>query len=270
MNIAISGGEGFIGKKLVNKLLKKNHKIRLLTRKNKTSKQTNIEYFQGDVTKVESLKGFFSKIDTFYHCCGEVVDEDKMLAVNVDGIINLLKELNEHKLQWIQLSSIGVYGSKSNGKINENTPPKPFNTYEKTKLKADQILLEYLSKNLLEHSILRPSIVFGENMPNQSLFQLIKMIQKGKFFYIGNRKSMTNYVYVDKVVDALIYISENKNCNGKIFNLSDCLSLEDFVNEVQKNLGTTHNFIRLPKTPIKNNGQLIKYYSKKSSNSTKS
>ena len=56
---------------------------------------------------------------------------------------------------------------------------------EKTKAESDQLVMNAARKGTFTYSILRPSNVFGPTMTNQSLFQMIEMISKGLFFFIG-------------------------------------------------------------------------------------
>jgi nucleoside-diphosphate-sugar epimerase len=66
-------------------------------------------------------------------------------------------------------------------------------------------------------------------MPNKSFKSLIDSILKKRFFYIGSRESMTNYVFIDDVVDALMLCAKLPNAKNEIFNLSNDCKLSDIV-----------------------------------------
>ena len=113
---------------------------------------------------------------------------------------------------------------------NENTPINPVNAYEISKAAADDLVYQAMTEGGLQGVILRPSNVYGIDMPNQSLFQLIKMIKHGWFFFIGEKGAMANYIHVDNVVNALVLCATaNLPVNARTYIVSDFRRLEDFV-----------------------------------------
>jgi nucleoside-diphosphate-sugar epimerase len=100
-------------------------------------------------------------------------------------------------------------------------------------------------------SILRPSNVYGPAMPNQSLFQMIELINKRLFFFIGNRGASANYIHVDNVVEALVRCGEMAAAKGRIYNLSAHRSIENFVSIIADELHKKIPALRLPETPVR-------------------
>lgn len=255
MNIAITGATGFIGTELVKKHIENNDFVKILTRKDKNLIKfpKNVKIFNGDLLDSNStcLIDFLEDTDVLYHCAAEIKDESKMYQTNIVGTQNLISAAIGNVRHWVQLSSTGVYGSPSTGIISESNPLNPQNIYEKTKLTSDEIVLEAGLKNNLSITILRPSNVFGSEMRNQSLYQLIKMVDKGLFFFIGKKGSSANYISVENVVKALIICGQDTRARGKIFILSDWSSIESFIKIIARELNKPLPKIRINKVLMK-------------------
>jgi nucleoside-diphosphate-sugar epimerase len=263
VNIAITGATGFIGNELVLKHLELGNSVRILTRRNKNSIifQKDVKIFNGDLTGDRVLLDSFVKdVDVLYNCAAEIRDESKMHQVNVMGTQNLVNAAGGYVKHWVQLSSTGVYGNPSTGIITEVTPVDPKNTYETTKLRSDEIVIKAGNNNLFSYTILRPSNVFGSRMKNQSLYQLIRAIDNGLFFFMGKKGASANYISVENVVNALILCGQVQNAKGKIYILSDWMAIERFILLISDGLNKPFPKIRLPKfllTSIASIGNLI-------------
>ena len=96
------------------------------------------------------------------------------------------------------LSSVGAYGRIRDGKVTANTTCRPEGLYEVTKTKSDKLI----EKAFNDYVIVRPSIVFGKNMKNKSLRQLVLMLKRRLFFFI-NPNAFLNYVHIDDLVSVL-------------------------------------------------------------------
>lgn len=247
MIIAISGASGFIGSELTKRHLEKGDEVRVLSRSNRTP-HDKAKLFVGDINaSAESLLPFLSDVDIFYHCAGEISNENMMYLTNVEGTKNLFKIAQTAKIDtWVQLSSTGVYGSHPNIKITEDSLTFPANNYEKTKLMADEFLLDSHPCNF-KMVILRPSNVYGTTMTNQSLFSLISIINRGLFFFIGSRKAIANYIHVDNVVNALMLVA-NAATHKKtdIYIVSDHCSLQELVALIAEKLEIKTPALKLP------------------------
>ncbi len=255
MIVAITGASGFIGKKLAIRHLALGDQVRFLTRnKESLALIAGAQGYLGDIRfPGENLVSFVQGVDILYHLAAEIKDEKLMWQINVEGTKNLL-QLSEGKIGcWIQLSSTGVYGQPRKGIITEGSLLDPQNLYEQSKAKSDKLVTEFCRQKKLAGCLLRPSNVFGAEMSNQSLFQLISMINKGRFFFVGKKGAIVNYIHVDNVVDALIYCAKDlPNSSQEIFSniVSDYCTIEQMVEVFSKSLGKAPPTLRLPRTLI--------------------
>lgn len=259
MIVCVTGATGFIGKQLCLALLGDGHEVRALGRGSVSRVVKGVDYFQGDLTAEKGdFAGFLSGVDVVFHCAGEILIAENMLRLHVDGTYNLLSKVQEEinyskkPVRWVQLSSVGAYGINSSSPalprtIDANGAECPENLYEITKTVSDHLVANFGRRNkLFSFFIVRPSIVLGASMPNQSFFQLAAMVKKGLFFYVGNKDTIANYVHVDDVVAAMVVCAFNESVKGGVYIVSnDCL-LRDVVAAISTFYGVRKPAIRIP------------------------
>ena len=229
--VAVTGASGFIGKVLLPQLVSAGWKVRILTREpQKWTPLESVDVFAGDLVDTRDWSGFLSGVDVLIHAAAELRYPDAMMAVNVQGSERLLHAaLAEGVRRWVQLSSVGAYGPSVSGVVDENTPEKPEGPYEKTKTLFDQMLRDASQQTHLEICIVRPSNVYGPSMANQSLLQLMIMIRRGWFTFLGPTGASANYVHVNDVVNALLLCAQHPEARGKTFIVSDWSTMENLV-----------------------------------------
>ena len=253
MIVAITGGTGFIGRKLVLRHLEQGDEVRVLSRSSpsKAGLPDSLHWFCGDLSGASDLQAFADGADVLYHCAGEICDESRMAGVHVVGTRRLIKAASGRIGRWVQLSSTGAYGRQREGVVTERTDLNPCGMYEVTKVESDTLVKAASSSGAFEHVILRPSIVYGPGMPNQSLCSLIYMIQHGWFFFIGKPGASANYIHVDNVVEALVLCGQMPQATGQVYNLSDHCTLEHFVAIIAKLLGCGVSHIRWTESHVR-------------------
>jgi nucleoside-diphosphate-sugar epimerase len=246
--VAITGATGFIGKRLVQRHLAQGNTVRYLTRGHSSGLGDALPYIADLREPSDTLHRFLDGVDVVYHLAAELHDESKMRMVNLEGTRKLLESLPaKDKPLWIQLSSTGVYGAKGDLSVDEDTLACPKNPYELTKFEADELVKEFSSRVGLRAFILRPSTVYGPDMPNQSVFQLISMIDKGLFFFIGKPGAIANYIHVENVVDILMHTAAKSPLHGiATYIVSDHCTLEELVSIITKTLGKGMPRMRVP------------------------
>lgn len=253
MVIAVTGGSGFIGKNLVKSLQLSGHKVRVLSRKPvyECYNKNNIQHFHGDLTTDSDLSGFLNKVDILFHCAGETLKTEHMIALHIHGTERLARAAAGKINRWVQLSSTGAYGPRRKGIVLETDELKPVGLYETSKARSDELITDLSEQGAFERVILRPSIVFGPEMPNQSLFSMLKTIEKGVFFYIGKPGASANYIHVDNVIKALTMCGLEDKAKGQIFNISDYCTVELFTALMANSLECKPPFLRFPEALIR-------------------
>lgn len=253
MIVAITGATGFVGKRLIQRHLSLGNEVRFLT-----TKSMMLNAFPGAtgfLGRLEdnsfALREFVCNADVVYHLAAEIQNAALMQSVNVNGTRNLLEASNGAIGCWVQLSSTGVYGARGNVVVNESTLLKPNNEYEKTKAEADMLLESYAHRHQMPVWIFRPSNIYGPEMPNQSLFQLISFIQRKLFFFVGGHNSLVNYVHVENVIDALMLANYSSRPDVYKYIVSQSCTIEHLASYIADSLGNDAPKVRLPEWPIR-------------------
>lgn len=234
MIAAVTGGTGFVGSALVARLLADGFsEVRVLTRR--APAHAAFRPVHGDIVK-DDLHAFTAGADVLFHCAGELRREDAMRAVHVEGTRRLIDAARGRVRRWVQLSSAGCYGlAQRQGTVDERSPLAPEGEYETTKVESDALVERAAGEGAFACVTLRPSIVFGPGMPNRSLYQLVSMVERGLFFFVG-RHAVATYVYVDDVADALIACATEMAASGS-YVLSDDRPMEAFIAAIAAAVG---------------------------------
>jgi nucleoside-diphosphate-sugar epimerase len=201
--ILVTGGTGFFGRSLVNKLVAEGLSVRILSRRADNSGHPKISICRGDLTNLRDLRAAMEGCKVIFHCAAEKTDEECMMAVNVTATKTLFELARDMRIRYFcHLSSVGVIGRTRLTFVDESAGCNPTNQYEATKLAAEKIVGEGLDGGRVV--ILRPTNIFGKET-------LLSMLQKSfrariRNFVKGNECS--HFVYVNDVVAAAMYWME--------------------------------------------------------------
>jgi nucleoside-diphosphate-sugar epimerase len=250
----VTGGTGFVGRLLVEQLVARGDRVRILTRRDDGDGATSpgIERVRADLAGPPGeLAAFVDGLDVLYHCAGETRDEARMHATNIDGTRNLLTAAAGRIGRWVQLSSVGAYGPHPSALVTEDEPPRPAGEYEVTKTEADQLVSTRAAGSGFAYSILRPCKILGVGMRDRSLFAMFALARRGVFFYIGRPGAILNYVHVFDVARALVLAGGHPAASGRTYNLARQITVEAFAAAIARTLGVRPPWLRLPEKPVK-------------------
>ncbi len=139
-----------------------------------------------------------------YHCAAEKSDGRRMRAVNVDATRELFAVAEAAKIKFVcHVSSVGVIGRVYSRLVDETTPCRPANLYERTKLEAEQIAARGLVGGRV--IILRPTNIFDSGAVQALLESSLSM--RMRMFLKGSESS--HLVYVEDVAAAALHCSES-------------------------------------------------------------
>lgn len=236
MNILITGGAGFIGSHLVERLLV-NHNVSVIDNfdnfYSKDNKIKNISYFTNnkkfklydvDILDVESINNIEGEYDILIHLAAKagvgqsLENKDLYYNVNVVGTKNVLDlAVNKGIKKFIFTSSSSVYGSNINYPWTENNILHPISPYANTKSIGENLGSIYTSKGI-EFTSLRLFTVYGPRIrPDLAIYKFSEKIINGDEIIIyGDGNSGRDYTYIDDVIDG---IESSLYCEGGVFNI---------------------------------------------------
>lgn len=263
MNILVTGANGFVGKSLINHLSTTNYQAIAGVRK-LPEHQQDCEYRLIDNLEDKAdLSSALKDIDVVIHAAARVhvmkeAATDPLAEfrkVNVEGTLNLAcQAIDAGVKRFIFVSSIKVNGegTELGHPYTADSQPNPIDPYGMSKYEAEQGLLKLAETTPLEVVIIRPTLVYGENVKGN--FQsLIKWTYKGIPLPIGGIKhNLRSLVSVDNLTDFIITCIEHKDAKNQVFLISDDddISTADLLDGIAKGLGLTNRALPIPASMI--------------------
>lgn len=249
MKIAIIGGSGFVGSRLMG-LLQAVPGIELLNIDKQQSELYPHLTQLADVLDVQRLTELLVDTDVVVLLAAEhkdnVTPASLYYKVNVEGMRNTLQAMESNGVsRLVFTSSVAVYGlNKTNP--TESHPVDPFNDYGRSKWQAECVLQEwYETHQDWNINILRPTVIFGEGNRG-NVYNLLRQITSGRFLMIGNGENRKSMSYVGNVVSFITFLIENKKEGYQVFNYIDKpdFTMNDLVYHVgdvlNKHIPATH------------------------------
>lgn len=231
--ILILGGSGFIGKNLLEKLIKNHYFVRIFD-KNKVDEKKlnkNLEFQKGNFEDIEILKKSLKNIDIVIHLLSTtnpaLSNNNPRLDIqsNLINTLNLLDLMCEVGVKRIIFASTGgaIYGDSLDSKINECHATNPISSYGVVKLAIEKYLEIYNRKSGIEYTVLRFGNPYGEYQ-NPHLGQgaiaafVWKAINDIPIEIWGNGEVARDFIYISDVVNAIVNVVERQP-RSRIYNI---------------------------------------------------
>ncbi len=272
MAILVTGGAGFIGSHLCDKLLTEGKEVVCLDNLDPyyspARKLRNIQHNLGhkkyifitlDVTKKEPLEKVFDKhkIEQIVHLAAlagvrpSLSDPMQNAEANILATINLLEMARKHKIKsFIFASSSSVYGN--NRKVpfsEEDRVDFPASPYAASKKSAELYCYLYSKLFSIHATCLRFFTVYGpRGRPDMAPYLFVSRISQGKpITMFGDGRSKRDYTYVSDVIDGIV-AALRKNFRFEIINLGNSapIELSRFIEIVERKVGKKAKIKRLP------------------------
>jgi nucleoside-diphosphate-sugar epimerase len=239
LKVLVTGATGFIGSRLVTKLVDRGVSVTCLIRSGNIPNPA-VKTVNGDLTYPDFVLPD-EKYDVVYHLAaawpGEK-DKKKARTVNYDGSVNLFTLIKQKAKFLVYVSGLGVFGDPANI-VDENSPLQPHTDYAKTRLDAQKFLESSCKENAIEFSVTYLGDVYGNGGWFKSI--MVDRLKNGSFRLPGSGDYYRSFIHVDDVVSALVSIAE-KNATNQSFVVTDSnpVIFKDFVNFVCDELGVKH------------------------------
>ena len=157
MNILLTGGAGYIGSVLVNKLIEQGHQVNVIDDLSNGFRENidrRAKFTEGSILDKGNLNQALEGVEVVYHLAAKIrVEEGEAKPelykkVNIEGTLDLIKACVDKKIaKFIFASTAAVYGDPEEFPVNENSKTNPVNVYGATKLEIDKYL-EANAKNM--------------------------------------------------------------------------------------------------------------------------
>lgn len=263
----ITGGSGFVGKRLVLGLSEHSQHVVLLSRSPSESAKYKTFRING-FSDQEDFSQALVNVENVVHCAARVhvLDEpsadalDEFRVVNVAGTMKLAYQAAEAGVKrFIYISSVKVNGESTSHSLpfREADSANPSDPYGISKCEAEEALLELAKHSNMEVVIIRPPLVYGPGV-KANFFSLMKLAATGlplPFASINNKRSM---VYVDNLIDFIIRCIDHPNAANEVFLISDNddISLSNLLSMMRAGLGVPKRLLPIPSFLFKLAGKL--------------
>jgi UDP-glucose 4-epimerase len=256
MRFLITGGAGFIGSALANRLAGEGHEVRVLddlSSGDRGALLATVHFSRGDVNNIPLLWSVLQEVDCVYHLAARVSVAQSLLYprdynnVNVGGTVSLMEAMRDAGIRRVVLASSGaIYGQQERQPVREVHTPHPDSPYAVSKWAAEHYVHAIGELWGIETVALR---IFNAYGPGQALPAshapivprfLLQALTGGTAMIYGDGEQTRDFVYVADVVTALIKAATARQVNRMVINVGS--GVETSINRLAHQLeGVTGN-----------------------------
>lgn len=235
MNVLVTGGAGFIGSNLVERLISEGHRVSIVDNLS-TGKRENLypeaEFFELDIADLSAIKSVFSGTDIVFHVAAiprigrSIEDPAENFRSNVTGTLNVLLAARDAGVKRVVYSaSSSAYGPQGKLPLVEDMPSKPLNPYALGKYIGEELCKEFTNLYGLDTVSLRYFNVYGPRMDAEGEYATVM----GKFLrlklegrpltVVGDGRQTRDFTHVNDVVEANVLAAQREGGNAEVINI---------------------------------------------------
>jgi UDP-glucose 4-epimerase len=262
MRLLVTGGAGFIGRALANRLAREGHEVWViddLSVGDETALDPAVLFTRGDVSDVPKLWTLLQEVDCVFHLAARVSVPQSALypreynAVNVGGTVSVMEAMRDAGVGRVVLASSGaVYGEQPVQPVYEALLPHPDSPYAVSKLAAEHYVHTIGVLWGIETVCLR---IFNAYGPGQQLPAshwpvvprfLSQTLGGGSVVIYGDGAQTRDYVFLDDVVDALMAAATAESVSRLTMNIGSGVetSVHELVGAVERATGRRAHVLR--------------------------
>ena len=264
MKCLVTGGAGFIGSNLVDRLVKLGHQVIVLDDlstgrlSNLLQVKNKIEFVYVDIASSEnSIAQYFNDVDWVFHLAGfaDIVPSIKnpysYFQTNTMGTLNILEASKKIKIKkLIYAASASCYGIPEKYPTDEKSKIDPQYPYALTKFLGEQLVIHWAKVYHMPNISLRFFNVYGPRSRTTGAYGavfgvfLAQKLAEKSLTIVGDGKQTRDFIHIFDLVDAVVKIAQNGK-NGEVYNVAS--GQETSINSVADIIGG--NKVKIPKRP---------------------
>ena len=260
----VTGGDGFIGSRLVEMLVNSGYQVKALSQYNSFNNwgwledidcnNTQVEILTGDVRDPHYCKHITKDIDVIFHLAALIaipysyIAPDSYVDTNIKGTLNICQAAKENgNIRVIHTSTSEVYGTAQYVPIDESHPVQPQSPYSATKIAADAVAMSFYNSFDLPITIARPFNTYGPRQSSRAVIPtIITQIANGvKEIKLGDITPTRDFNYVDDTCRGLIALAECNKSIGQTVNIGSNfeISIGNTLNIIKRLMNSDVRFI---------------------------
>ena len=236
--VLVTGGAGFIGSHVVDRLVTEGYKVRVLDNLS-SGKLSNIDdhiksrklsFVEGDIRDSKIVKESLVNVDTVIHMAAlvsvpfSIENPNSTFDINLLGTLNMLRSsAQKHVKKFVFISSCAVCGDPESLPVTEEAKPSPISPYAESKLIGERYCLGFSNRGLLQSTVLRFFNVYGsrQGMNDYSgvITRFVDRCKQGLPLTIYGDGSQTRDFINVKDVAKVVLASTRNTSSGEIFNV---------------------------------------------------
>ncbi len=260
----VTGGAGFIGSNLVDRLAKEGHQVTVIDNfisgnKENLSHQSKriVKIINLDIVQDKKLNKYFYNVDYVFHLAGlaEIIPSIKnpknYFINNVLGTLNVLEACKNKKIKkFVYAASSSCYGNPKKFPTSEDEKVDTKNPYAMTKFLGEELVMKYATIFGMPNVSFRFFNVYGPRLNTSGQYGAVfsnflkQKKNKKPLTIVGNGNQTRDFIYVEDLIDAFLQILKNKKVN-EIYNLGS--GKETSINKIAQIFGGKKIFV--PKRP---------------------
>ena len=253
MRVLVTGGAGFIGSHIVDRLVDEGYKVRVVD--NLSSGRTEnlrrhtdsnaIELVIADLKDPQTALRSVENVDAVFHFAAnpEVrvssIDPETHFNENIVATFNLLEAMRKKSVREIVFaSSSSVYGEPDEIPVDENAPIKPVSVYGASKASCETLIHAYSKLYMIKAVILRYANVVGPRLRHGVIWDLINKLIKNprELEILGDGRQIRSYIYIDDVIEATMIAWRKTDTDYEVYNIGneDWITVDEVADEIIK------------------------------------
>jgi UDP-glucose 4-epimerase len=256
MKILVTGGAGFIGSHLVDRLAAEGHQIRVIDnlssgRLENLAHRRDVEVIIGDLKNPQDVQKAVRGVDAVFHFAANpevrvsTTNPDIHFNENVVATFNLLEAMRKNDVgQLVFASSSSVYGEPNEIPVDENAPLRPVSVYGASKAACEHLIHAYAKLYGFRAVALRYANVVGPRLRHGVIWDLINKLRKNphELEILGDGKQIRSYIYIDDAVEATLLAWKKATDAYAAYNVAaeDWITVDEVADLVIEAMGLTN------------------------------
>jgi UDP-glucose 4-epimerase len=247
----VTGGAGFIGSHLVDRLVSDGWRVRVLDNFSSGRMENiahhrdnrNVEIIRGDLKNLKKTERAVKNIDVVFHYAANpevrvsTTNPEIHFNENVVATFNLLEAMRRNDVgELVFASSSSVYGEPEEIPVGEEAPIRPVSVYGASKAACENLIHAYSKLYGIKAIILRYANIVGPRLRHGVIWDFINRLKKNpsELEILGDGNQVRSFIYIDDAIEATIIAWRKSDNNFEVYNIAseDWITVDKIADEV--------------------------------------